>query len=160
MEKNISILNKEVKSLKNLDEITKQVSVDMGHLKRDQDAKHVLLKQSLKPILEKLNELSTDLEALKTEVKSMKGLKVAPGPALPVTSAPALGPVTSTPQPLGPIGPIGSDKSKNANKNATSCVYVRVSLPNNQREVHEFPTDDNGNLSFTAVNAVYPGNQD
>ena len=38
-----------------------------------------------------------------------------------------------------------------------SAIYVRVALPHNRQEVHEFPTDENGNLSFTAVNAVYPG---
>ena len=149
LEKNILILNKEVKSLKNLDDLTKQLQVDMGHLKRDQDAKHVLLKQSLKPILEKLTELSTDLDALKTEVKAMKGLKLAPGP-----SSNALGPL------VGP-GPIGPDKSKSTKNNSSNaCVYVRVSMPqsiNSRNEVHEFPADENGNLSFTAVNAVYPG---
>ena len=155
LEKNITILNKEVKSLKNLDDLTKQLQVDMGHLKRDQDAKHVLLKQSLKPILEKLTELSTDLDALKTEVKTMKGLKLAPGPSNAVaTSVGAIG--------MGPIGPIGPDKSKSTKNNSSNaCVYVRVSMPqsiNSRNEVHEFPTDENGNLSFTAVNAVYPGN--
>ena len=148
LEKNISILNKEVKSLKNLDDLTKQLQVDMGHLKRDQDAKHVLLKQSLKPILEKLTELSTDLDALKTEVKTMKGMKLAPGPSNAVAN-------------VGP-GPIGPDKSKSTKNNSSNaCVYVRVSMPqsiNSRNEVHEFPTDENGNLSFTAVNAVYPGN--
>merc|ERR1711862_240386 len=106
---------------------------DLAHFKRDQDAKHVMLKQT---ILEKLTELSLDVEALKTEVKAMKGLKLAGTPA-----------------------PIGQEEvaKNNLASSKTHCVYVRVSLPHNSREVHEFPTDENGNLSFTAVNAVYPG---
>ena len=155
LEKNISILNKEVKSLKNLDELSKQMHADLAHFKRDQDAKHVMLKQSLQPILEKLTELSVDVEALKTEVKTMKGLKLPLGtPVAPIGTP-------GTPAPIGTPGtptPIGQEKvAKNNASSKNHCVYVRVSLPHNTREVHEFPTDENGNLSFTAVNAVYPG---
>ena len=154
LEKNISILNKEVKSLKNLDELSK-MHADLAHFKRDQDAKHVMLKQT---ILEKLTELSLDVEALKTEVKAMKGLKLAGTPVAPIGTQPG------TPAPIGTPGtptPIGQEKvaKNNLASSKTHCVYVRVSLPHNSREVHEFPTDENGNLSFTAVNAVYPGKQ-
>ena len=98
-------------------------------MKRDHDAKQTVLKQSLKPILDKILELSQDLDTLKTEIKTMKGLKLAPG-----------------------VAPFKTSKTA-----SNHSVYVRVALPHNRNEVHEFPTDENGNLSFTAVNAVYPG---
>merc|ERR1719411_1342561 len=75
-------------------------------------------------------ELSQDLDTLKTEIKTMKGLKLAPG-----------------------VAPFKTAKNSSNN----SVTYVRVALTQNRGEVHEFPTDENGNLSFTAVNAVYPG---
>ena len=178
LEKNISILNKEVKSLKNLEDMSKQMHTDLAHFKRDQETK---LAMALKPILDRLTDLSLDVEALKTEVKTMKGLKLAPGTPAPIgtpgTPAPIGTPGTpapigtpGTPAPIGtpgtpaPIGtpgtptPIGQEKVAKSNASSKNpCVYVRVSLPNNSRETHEFPTDENGNLSFTAVNAVYPG---
>jgi len=131
MEKNISLLNREVKKIKNLEDSERQLQVDLGHMKRDHDAKQTVLKQSLKPILDKILELSQDLDTLKTEIKTMKGLKLAPGVA----------PFKTTSKTVG----------------SNNSVYVRVALPHNRNEVHEFPTDENGNLSFTAVNAVYPG---
>ena len=99
-------------------------------MKRDHDAKQTVLKQSLKPILDKIMELSQDLDTLKTEIKTMKGLKLAPG-----------------------VAPFKTAKNSSNN----SVTYVRVALTQNRGEVHEFPTDENGNLSFTAVNAVYTG---
>merc|ERR1719219_153769 len=75
-------------------------------------------------------ELSQDLDTLKTEIKTMKGLKLAPG-----------------------VAPFKTAKNSSNN----SVTYVRVALTQNRSEVHEFPTDENGNLSFTAVNAVYTG---
>merc|ERR1712214_211049 len=77
----------------------------------------------------------------------MGGLKLAGTPVAPIGTQP------------GTPAPIGKEKvaKNNLASSKTHCVYVRVSLPHNSREVHEFPTDENGNLSFTAVNAVYPG---
>ena len=97
-------------------------------MKRDHDAKQTVLKQSLKPILDKMMELSQDLDTLKTEIKTMKGLKLAPGVA-PFKTA------------------------KNVSNN--SVTYVRVALTQNRGEVHEFPTDENGNLSFTLQAGEY-----
>jgi hypothetical protein len=64
-------------------------------------------------------------------VKAMKGLKLAPG---------------------------SSPGYKRSNNGGGGPVYVRVAMAHNKQEVHEFPTDTNGNLSFLAVSAVYPGN--
>ena len=101
-----------------------------GHMKRDHDAKQAVLKQSLKPILEKIMELTQDLDSIKTDMKTMKGINLAPG---------------------------FNKTAKNSANN--SNVYVRVALAHNKLEVHEFPTDETGNLSITTVNAVYPGKQ-
>ena len=98
-------------------------------MKRDHDAKQAVLKTSLKPILDKLAELSHDLEAVKTDIKTMNGLQLAPG--------------------MAPF--------KAAKNSSTNSVYVRVAMSHNKLEVHEFPTDESGNLSITTVNAVYPG---
>lgn len=124
IERNLLMLNKEVKRIRTVEESEKQLRLDFGHLKRDQDAKQATLKQSLKPIMDTMAELSQDLDALKKEIKEMKGLKLAPG-----------------------VAPFKK----------TSAIYVKVAEAHNRSEVHEFPTDENGNLSFTAVNAVYPG---
>merc|ERR1712051_231505 len=129
MEKNISLLNREVKKIKLLEDGERQLEVDLGHMKRDHDAKQAVLKTSRKPILDKLAELSHDLEAVKTDIKTMKGLKLAPG--------------------MAPF--------KAAKNSSTHGVYVRVAMSRNKLEVHEFPTDESGNLSITTVNAVYPG---
>jgi len=130
MEKNLSLLNQEVKKIKDLEEGDRQIRTDIGHMKRDYEAKQTHLKQALKPLQDKLAELTHDLDSLKTEVKTMQGLKLAPGVA-----------------PFKGNGASGKP----------ACVYVRVAYGHNRNEVHEFPTDENGNLSFTAVNAVYPG---
>ena len=140
IEKNLAILNREVKKVKELEDNDKQIKVDMGIMKRDYDAKQAMLKQSLKPITDKLMELSQDLDTLKGEVKAMKGLKLAPGVA-PFKTGPGQ----------------NSGAAPGSGKPSSVCVYVRVALQHNRNEVHEFPTDENGNLSFTAVNAVYPG---
>ena len=95
-------------------------------LKKESVNQQNILASHLKPVMDRLYTLSSDLDSLKNEIKAMKGLKLAPG----------------------------SIGSKVVGK---SAIYVRVALPQNRHEVHEFPTDENGNLSFTAVNAVYPG---
>ena len=128
LEKNVSILNREIRKLASVEESEKQLKFDLANLKRDQDAKQATIRQQLKPIMDRLTELTRDLDYLKKDVKEMKGLKLAPG------------------------APGAFSPSKKG-----SAIYVRVAQSHNRSEVHEFPTDENGNLSFTAVNAVYTG---
>ena len=126
LEKAIARLNHDVTELKSIDELTRQqTKVELGHVRRDQDAKFLEIRQSVK-------QISVEMDALKKEVQEMRGLNLAPG-----------------------FGAVGA--SNTAVAKPTGNVYVKVALQHNRHEVHEFPTDESGNLSFTAVNAVYPG---
>ena len=134
LEKELKDLKREVQKLSSLEDSTafKGLQKDVGQLKKDSSNQQTIINTHLKPLLDRLYTLSADLDSLKSEVKAMKGLKLAPGQAPFKTNA----------------GGASSGKT---------TIYVRVALSNNRSVVHEFPTDENGNLSFTAVNAVYPG---
>ena len=134
LEKELKDLKREVQKLSSLEDSAafKGLQKDVGQLKKDSSNQQTIINTHLKPLLDRLYTLSADLDSLKSEVKAMKGLKLAPGQAPFKTNA----------------GGASSGKT---------TIYVRVALSNNRTVVHEFPTDENGNLSFTAVNAVYPG---
>ena len=131
-DKELKELTREVQRLSTMEDLAafKGLKAEVIQLKKDSLSQQTLLTTHLKPVMDRLFTLSADLDSLKNEVKAMKGLKLAPGSMAPFK--------------------VGGGKS---------AIYVRVALVHNRQEVHEFPTDENGNLSFTAVNAVYPGKQ-
>ncbi len=133
VDKNLEILNKEAKTSR----------AEIAKLNK-------VLEETVTPILDQLSLFTIEMQALKDDMTELKktvaeNAKKASTPESPVKNSDNAGDEDGV-----EVGPVVAAP-------ASKKCYVRISTAKDG-EVHEFPTDDEGNLSVSSISDVYPGN--